>query len=195
MGAGEKGMDDIIILHLSDLHIDSSSNTYSRLLKGLISDIKKELRVVPEKSVVVVVTGDILHKGDKRAVKNAVKFFQDLYKVIAEKVSGIYIVPGNHDKLRTKENRFLIPAYRNMGIDISKKFDKDFYESFWKYHIESYGDENGSGYLKLIKRIYEIFNTKGINNKKFVEDTFGVDIVLLCLIQRGVVLEKMRLGI
>ena len=64
----ERKMDDIIILHLSDLHIDSSSNTYSRLLKGLIKDIKKELHVVPEKSVVVVVTGDILHKGDKRAV-------------------------------------------------------------------------------------------------------------------------------
>lgn len=170
-------MDDIIILHLSDLHIDSSSNTYSRLLKGLIKDIKKELHVVPEKSVVVVVTGDILHKGDKRAVQNAVKFFQDLYKVIKEKVAGIYIVPGNHDKFRTKENQFLIPAYRNMWMDVSKKFDKDFYESFWKYHVEAYGEEKGSGYFELIKKIYEIFNIKEIDNKKYVKDTFGVDII------------------
>ena len=170
-------MDDIVILHLSDLHIDSSSNTYSRLLRGLINDIKKELRVVPEKSVVVVVTGDILHKGDKRAVPNALKFFLDLYKVIKEKVAGIYIVPGNHDKFRTKENQFLIPAYRNMWRDISKKFDKDFYDSFWKYHVESYEDEKGSGYFGLIKKIYEIFNIKEIDKKRFVRDTFGVDMI------------------
>lgn len=35
-------MNDIVILHLSDLHIDSSSTNYSRLLRGLLIDIKKK---------------------------------------------------------------------------------------------------------------------------------------------------------
>ena len=49
-------MNDIVILHLSDLHIDASSTNYSRLLKGLLNDIKKEIVMVPDNSVVITVT-------------------------------------------------------------------------------------------------------------------------------------------
>ena len=47
-----------------------------------------------------------------------------------EKVVSICIVPGNHDKFRTKANEFLIPAYRNMGNDLKDKFDDNFYNTF-----------------------------------------------------------------
>lgn len=170
-------MNDIIILHLSDLHIDASSNTYSRLLKGLINDIKKEIAVVPDESVIIAVTGDVLHKGEKKAVPNAIKFFEDLYKVVKEKVVAIYIVPGNHDKFRTEENKFLIPAYRTIGMNMERKFDQDFYTTFWKYQDETYSDEKGSGYYELTKRIYEIFGVKNIDNHKYIKDTFGVDVI------------------
>ena len=57
---GGARMNDITILHLSDLHIDSSGGRgYTRLLKGLLSDIKKEIIYVKEKTLVVVVTGDM----------------------------------------------------------------------------------------------------------------------------------------
>lgn len=68
-------MNDIVILHLSDLHIDSSSPNYSRLLKGLIKDIKREITLVPDKSVVITVTGDIIHKGDKKSGSSSYKIF------------------------------------------------------------------------------------------------------------------------
>lgn len=170
-------MNDIVILHLSDLHIDASSNTYSRLLKGLIKDIKKEIVAVPDKSVVIAVTGDVLHKGEKKSVPNAIKFFEDLYKVVKEKVVAIYIVPGNHDKFRTEENKFLIPAYRTIGMDMEKKFDKEFYATFWKYQDETYSDAKGSGYSELTKRIYEIFGVTDIENRRYIKDTFGVDVI------------------
>ena len=80
-------MNDITILHLSDLHIDNTSKTYSKLLKNLIFDIKTELGFIKDKSLVVVVTGDILHKApqfskDSTAFTNAEKFFSDLYAVL-----------------------------------------------------------------------------------------------------------------
>lgn len=116
-------MNDLVILHLSDLHIEASTAKYSTLLSKLLNDIEKEIMYVPDNSVVVAVTGDIIHKGDKNAVKNAIIFFKDLYDIIKEKVVSICIVPGNHDKFRTKANEFLIPAYRNMGNDLKDKFD------------------------------------------------------------------------
>lgn len=170
-------MNDIVILHLSDLHIDATANTYSRLLKGLIKDIKNEIEFVPDKSMVITVTGDVIHQGQKKAISNAIKFFEDLYKVVKEKVIAIYIVPGNHDKFRTEENKFLIPAYRTVGMDKNSKFDKNFYESFWKYQTETYGNEKGSGYLEFTKKVYEIFGVSDVDSHKYIADTFGVDVI------------------
>lgn len=172
-------MNDIVILHLSDLHIDDTARSYSKLLKGLISDIKSEVAYIPDHSLVVVVTGDIIHKGKKGAIPAAIKFFEDLYKVIKQKVAGIYLVPGNHDKCRTKENEFLIPAYRKMCFTEEKPFGKEFYNNFWKYQYDSYTEKNGSGYLELSKKVYEIFGivSESENERKYIEDTFGVDII------------------
>ena len=170
-------MNDIVILHLSDLHIDSSSTNYSRLLRGLLIDIKKEIVLVPDNSLIVTITGDIIHKGDKKAVTAAIKFFKDLYKIIKDKVVTIYFVPGNHDKYRTEENKFLIPAYRTMGSCEGEKFNDKFFKSFWKYQEETYSDQNGSGYLELTKKVYEIFGVSNIEKHSYIKDTFGVDVV------------------
>lgn len=189
-------MNDMTILHLSDLHIDESGTTYSRLLKKLLEDIKKEIIYVEDNSVVVAVTGDILHKGPRmkenpNAVKHALDFFRSLYEILKGKVAYIYIVPGNHDKYRTKENQFLISAYRTMeeeyNVSDSKstlgqkktKFDDSFYDNFWKFHIEAYKEDKGSGYIELIREIYKIFgmSEEKINRESYINDTFGVDVV------------------
>lgn len=169
-------MNDLVILHLSDLHIDSTLNSYSRLLKGLLRDIKKEISYVPDKSVVVVVTGDTIHKGDPKAISNAVSFFKDLYEILGNKVVSICIVPGNHDKARTTANKFLIPAYRNMDKG-KRKFDESFFDIFWKYQKESYSHETGSGYVELTKKIYSIFGLTDPEDNFVHEKTFGTKII------------------
>lgn len=121
-----------------------------------------QIKILPDKSMVIVVTGDIIHQGNAEASKRATLFFKDLYEVVKQKVCAIYLVPGNHDKKRTTENEFLIPAYRMMNSKIANikkesKFDDVFYDSFWKYQEESYGAEKGSGYLEFSKEIYKIF--------------------------------------
>lgn len=184
-------MNDITILHLSDLHIDKSGNSYSRLLRNLISDIGKEIKKVKNNSMILIVTGDILHQAPKysdntKAYEHALKFFNDLYSVIKDKVVTVYIVAGNHDKYRSENNKFLIPSYRTMDNECiikekqyASKFDENFYQSFWKYHINTYTKEEGSGFLELIREIYKIFGMSDeiIATKSFVDETFGVDLI------------------
>ena len=184
-------MNDLTILHLSDLHIDSSSASYSRLLGKLISDIAAEILHIKDNSLLLVVTGDILHQGPKfsenaNAYNSAVKFFEALYNVLKNKVVGVYIVPGNHDKYRTEDNAFLIPAYRSMPTTICEKnnkkksiFDKNFYKHFWKFHLESYDSNTGTGFIPLTEQIYKIFGMTDeiLNTKTFIADTFGVDVI------------------
>lgn len=182
-------MNEISILHLSDLHIDCKEG-YSRLLGKLIDDIKDQVTYIANKTLVVVVTGDILHQGPKKsknqvAYNNALCFFKDLYAIIKDKVVAIYIVPGNHDKYRGDFDRFVIPAYRasnNNFIGAPKarpKFDDSFYNNFWDMHLSSYMEDNGTGYLQLVKEINKIFglSDEEINKKLYFTNTFGVDVI------------------
>lgn len=189
-------MNDMTILHLSDLHIDDSGSKYSRLLELLLEDIRKEVSYVENHSLIVVVTGDILHQAPKardnhKTIDHAKSFFEDLRNVLGKKVVNIYIVPGNHDKYRTEENKFLISAYRSMDEDSlassekeytkkkKSRFDDTFYQRFWKFHLESYQEEKGSGYLELTHEIYKTFGISEdtINSKTYINDTFGVDVL------------------
>ena len=173
-------MEDLVVLHLSDLHIDGSSKKYSNILRGLLADIEKEIVSIPDERMVVVVTGDVINQGDRGAVNVAIQFFEDLYRIVHDKVVAIYVVPGNHDKFRTEENRFLIPLYRTIGNNrsLGLQFDSKFADMFWKYQEATYG-ENGSGYLGLTEKIYNIFGIEGIENKSFFHDTFGVDTIIV----------------
>lgn len=186
-------MNDLTLLHLSDLHIEGTERNYSRLLDSLLSDIQEQVKYIRDKSLIVVVTGDIIHQGplyseSKQAVENALKFFQKLHKYLGQKVVGIYIVPGNHDKYRTKEDKFLVPAYRAMereykGPDTASgkatDFGQNFYSKFWPYHLDAYGVNHGSGYLYMLKKIYNMFGLtdEQLVQRSYSQETFGVDVI------------------
>lgn len=180
-------MDDLTILHLSDLHIDSEGTKYSKLLASLLSDIKKSKEEsFADKNVVVVVTGDIIHMGNKSAISNAKRFFEDLKETLLEKIVGVYIVPGNHDKYRTEANKFLIPSYRsimdnkisynNKNISIGDKveFNLPFAENFWRYQEESY---KRSGYFDFVNFIYTDLFSEMEETKQIVTKTYGVQVL------------------
>ena len=179
-------MDDLTILHLSDLHIAGDSENYSRLLAGLLSDIKTETKLLNAGTLIIAVTGDIIHKGNSAAIPAALKFFEELKKILGDKAAKIYIVPGNHDKKRTNENEFLVPAYRVLQQQSilqpnNKKdsFDAKFQSAFWKYHLDSYSAPAGSGYLDLTHKIYKLFGMTeaSLENCFYANNTYGVDVV------------------
>lgn len=118
-------MNDLTILHLSDLHIDGQA-AYPEILKNLLVHIKEEIATTREKTLVVAVTGDIIDKGNKAAIDNAKKFFEDLKKTLGNKVAGIVLVPGNHDIFRSNSCKFIIPACRTFAVQKEYEFGNTF---------------------------------------------------------------------
>lgn len=178
-------MNDLNILHLSDLHITPGGKKYPKLFTKLINDIKTHSSTFPDKQLVIAVTGDIINQGNREAVPNAKKFFADLKKALSGKVAAIYMVPGNHDKYRTEANKFLIPAYRSMmdnkvsynrnsRDDDSNQFNKSFAENLWAYQEKAYEQ---SGYYELIDYIYDELYPEMQDIKEIVHKTYGVHIL------------------
>lgn len=167
-------MDDLVILHLSDLHINDKGRSFSKLHLALLNDIKAQIASVPDNRLVVVVTGDIINMAERNALPNAKKFFHRLKEVTTGKLKAIYVVPGNHDKKRTSTNQILIPAYRGLSSDsISRIFDEKFADKIWPLHKETYEE---SGYSELIDYIYnELFDLKEIGD--VAKNTFGVHLL------------------
>lgn len=161
-------MNDLTILHLSDLHIDGQA-AYPEILKNLLVHIKEEIATTREKTLVVAVTGDIIDKGNKAAIDNAKKFFEDLKKTLGNKVAGIVLVPGNHDIFRSNSCKLIIPACRTFAVQKEYEFGNTFYDTFWKNIQEAY---ESSGYMELSKYIYNLFEMD--IEEKIVERTFGV---------------------
>ena len=172
-------MNDLVILHLSDLHIEGTGKTYSKLLKSLLDDIYLQIAAVPEKRLVVVVTGDIFNKGDVKALSNAKKFFSRLYDILKNKIIALYIVPGNHDKKRTEINKILVPAYRKLINDRTPirhdsldTFGDIFQNSLWPIQENTYKE---SGYTDLMEFIYDKFDMADIY--KIAQRTYGVHVI------------------
>ncbi len=178
-------MNDLTILHLSDLHIDGQGRTYSELLKNLLNDIKGQFQSLSNHSFVLVITGDIINIGARKAINNAKKFFNDIKNKIGDRLLGIYIVPGNHDKYRSKENELLIPSYRSYleckfsyypEREKSGKpgFSDEYFEKLWEKQKDTYKE---SGYNELINYIYDELFPEFKEMGDVVKDTFGVHVL------------------
>lgn len=152
-------MNDFTILHLSDLHINTKTGHLSLLMQNLLDDIRKELK--DAKNIVVVVTGDLVHKNDYGSEESVVSFFEHLHGIIAGSFEQIYIVPGNHDKVRNILDKDIADRYRTDG--------KSFYSELWKY-VKLAFDE----YTELCKRIYTIFYGSERAAKIVLQETYGV---------------------
>lgn len=151
---------DISILHLSDLHIVEKNGTYSEILGYLIDDIKEQCLYL--KHIVLVITGDIINKAfytDKNK-KITLNFFHVLHKEIGDKIVGVEIVPGNHDKEQHEINKKLVEEQR-ISDKISNISEKE-----WEYYLVSFKQ-----YLALMNEIRSIFNKNSvkINNTYYVE--------------------------
>lgn len=161
---------NISILHLSDLHIVAKDGSYSEILKNLISDVKEQCHYL--KHIILVITGDIINeaKYTKENETAIINFFQDLKEEIGEKVIGVEIVPGNHDKEQDDINKELLKEKREQD-EICHIGEKE-----WDYYLISY-----KKYLILMNRIREVFNknSRHINNSFYVENIDMSDLKII----------------
>ncbi len=156
--------DNFYILHLSDLHIRKSINRkpyYQDALKKLLDDIQSQTKTIQD--LIIVVSGDIVDKGDYENSSEAAKcFFEHLYAKLQSKVKDIIIVPGNHDKKRDPIDTLISKAHMNIGIEENGRDS----QAEWDFHLKAY-----DGFLELTNKIYSIFG-----KEKTLQNTFGVEI-------------------
>lgn len=154
-------MNDFTILHLSDLHINQKGERLSLLMENLLIDIKNEMKLVD--NIIIVVTGDLVHRGNYEYKDSVIYFFTKLKESLGKKIKDIYIVPGNHDKVRNSIDKKILLEYEEYSSDPEK-----FYKNYWKYFLVSFAD-----YQELVRQIYSIFMKKTKVKKKVKEDTYG----------------------
>ena len=139
---GVSEMNDFTILHLSDLHINSKGKTISLLLRNLLDDIKSEMRYSDK--ILVVVTGDIINEAKYENRESVIEFFRKLKEILKGKICHLYIVPGNHDKVRNIMDKQILYEYTGN--------ENDFYPNIWKYMRMAFDE-----YTEMIKEIYSLF--------------------------------------
>ena len=166
-------MNDLTILHLSDLHFDTAGACPQKLYNSLLEDIDKQIAF--SKNIVLVLTGDIVNKADYKCESLVLGFFTKLKAIFDHHdkvVYRIYSVPGNHDKARTYQSGYLVQS--------ADEYSSDYEKSFWTYHKKSF-----SNYDKLIDKINKIFGltnpfpkTYGVNQLKIQGNCFNLQFSL-----------------
>lgn len=121
--------ENIVILHLSDLHFSGAS--LRRVHEDLLDDIKEMM--IGAKQIVILVTGDVMDKGRfSHKKQTAINFFHRLRANIPAEAKILYfgITPGNHDYKRADwKTKFNSHSYKP---DTSKfeRLLKDIYDEF-----------------------------------------------------------------
>lgn len=162
-------MNDLTILHLSDLHFEWSGggNQYPKLHRNMIVDIENQIDSLSY-PIVIVITGDLVNKGKYDSkVKSAIRaFFTDLKKILGNKVLDIFFVCGNHDKKREVFQEQLFSLFKNEPSPMTNTYEKLLNEAKSAF----------TEYKHIITEIYELF---GVKKKHIatIANTYGVDIV------------------
>ena len=160
-------MNDLTILHLSDLHItwDVAVQGYPHPHKNLIADIEKQNKYLSE-PIIIVVTGDIINQGNYSdyTLRAVLKFFKDLKDVLQSKVKNVIIVPGNHEKEKIDIQNTFSKLYLSQSVPMEESFEEllDLNNRYYKK------------YLTLANKIYNIFKTGDT-----IDQTYGVKKVCL----------------
>ena len=156
-------LNDLTILHLSDLHFDNTGAQPFKLYDALLNDVEGQLKY--SKNVVIIVTGDIINQANYKCKDLAVCFFKKLKSVVDSlniDIKGVYFVPGNHDKERSRATNTL--------SRIPNTFDKEYFKDFGVFFKNSF-----KKYVLLTKEIFQIFFSKDFDNSTYGCNQLTID--------------------
>ena len=89
----------LVVLHLSDIHIEEGKNTVTTRAKHIVAAVRAE---APNwDGCIVAVSGDIANTGSRSEYQVAIDFFTEIRTLLLVDrpgaVVGIVVIPGNHD--------------------------------------------------------------------------------------------------
>lgn len=155
---------NIGLLHLTDLHLKSSHNIISGRISKICDAIKYKLNIISR--LYIVISGDIIDKGDIDAYEQAKIFIDELRNKLNNEFSVssvVVIVPGNHDCEFAQGNRmrdFVINDmnYDTIGTDDRSVIDTciSIQDNFWKF----YSNYNTEPVDKLFYQIVDNIGSK-----------------------------------
>lgn len=152
-------MDNISILHLSDVHISNNNiNEIKRLYKILIKDIndlcKKNNTIVK----FICITGDLINSGS---------LHNEEYNLFLDNI----ILPLCNDFNITEDNIFMVPGNHDVNINEINKYEDD---GLLANLIETYKLENYITCNKVDKRLLDYFEfVDSINTTSVFSDSFS----------------------
>ncbi len=94
--SGKRDADNIVILHISDLHMTSQSDPEA-LCQPLIADINKTTGLNLDRLDYLVVSGDLSDRGSAEELDLANKLISGILSRFNISAERCIIVPGNHD--------------------------------------------------------------------------------------------------
>lgn len=123
-----KNKDELVILHLSDLHFGKEKEfDRSVVLESLMdrfgTDAKNGLK--PE---IVIVTGDIAFSGALDEYKQAKLFFDDLLGSLNLLGEQLFLIPGNHDVNRgayRRSDKLVFESMGDLNLELERVQDRN----------------------------------------------------------------------
>ena len=177
----------IAILHLTDLHFRGSDNIISNRVEKIHTALRLNLSDV--KKIYIVVTGDIVERGEESGYIYAKKFLLNLKDLFDQSLSNtevkFIIIPGNHDcnfeyDTTLRRNNIKSMNYDTIGdednsvIDLCMEVQKDFWD-FYSYFNELPSNKLFFQILDEIdnkKICFNCFNTSWMSQKREVINLF-----------------------
>lgn len=157
--------EDICIVHLSDLHIQSESNDEAVLTLSLQKMINDMIEFLFCDKCIIVVSGDTINKANYSSVniETVLLFFKTIKEKFEKKkieIKEIIFCPGNHDIIKDKgtENYDKLKKLMTKGPDDNKEKEEEITNRLKVFNSSGYQE-----YLKMINKVRNIFKFKQIN--------------------------------
>jgi predicted MPP superfamily phosphohydrolase len=157
--------DQILILHLSDLHFGAHSRFSSDLDKlasmfnAAIGESKNELSI-DTKINLIIVTGDIVESGLTEEFNIAKKFFDQISEKLKLSHKYFIFIRGNHDICWDDSKRAVSEQVGSDENEQDKRINKYKFEKFEKFREEFCGEQTNSNRLKHDGFIYDFDDLK-----------------------------------
>ncbi len=105
----------MLLIHLSDIHfrfneIQTAQDPNRHLRDLLLKDAEAMCKELNTNPTAILISGDIAYSGDKREYDFALKWLEDFCEKCGTTTASVFVIPGNHDVIRSVAAKPLIKA-------------------------------------------------------------------------------------